>query len=224
MSDELKQDEQRERSLLKGRVNAYFARWHNAQLGDNDRFGDETRRLGEDAHHDLVPNLLKALEAEEAKVIAAHAFKQYVHSSLDAAGVPVDPESPHKAEGCRIGGRLDWLLAKLAAMAAAVAKLPKTAAALAGAGEAGGTEIYHVFEIEDGGETYWWAAQTNEGAAKAHDDYLKSVGCYLASDPKAPTILPGNRNLEIDGVEKTCAVWAEETKSCPVPMVGTTAI
>ncbi len=38
-------------------------------------------------------------------------FKAYVHDRLDAAGVPVDPESAHKAEGCRIGGRLDWLLA-----------------------------------------------------------------------------------------------------------------
>ena len=37
-------------------------------------------------------------------------FKDYVHASLDAAGVPTDPESPHKAEGCRIGGRLDVLI------------------------------------------------------------------------------------------------------------------
>lgn len=38
-------------------------------------------------------------------------FKEYVHGRLDAAGVPTDPESPHKAEGCRIGGRLDIVLA-----------------------------------------------------------------------------------------------------------------
>jgi hypothetical protein len=37
-------------------------------------------------------------------------FKTYVHQRLDAAGVPVDPDSPHKAAGCRIGGRLDWVL------------------------------------------------------------------------------------------------------------------
>lgn len=36
-------------------------------------------------------------------------FKTYVHQRLDDAGVPVDPESPHKAAGCRIGGRLDYL-------------------------------------------------------------------------------------------------------------------
>lgn len=37
-------------------------------------------------------------------------FKQYVHGRLDAAGVPTDPESTHRAEGCRIGGRLDLVL------------------------------------------------------------------------------------------------------------------
>lgn len=36
-------------------------------------------------------------------------FKDYVHARLDAAGIPADPESPHRAEGCRIGGRLDVL-------------------------------------------------------------------------------------------------------------------
>jgi hypothetical protein len=40
---------------------------------------------------------------------AGRKFKGYVHQRLDEAGVPVDPESPHKAEGCRIGGRLDWV-------------------------------------------------------------------------------------------------------------------
>lgn len=42
------------------------------------------------------------------------AFKDYVHQRLDAMGVPVDPESPHKAAGCRIGGRLDYVEANLA--------------------------------------------------------------------------------------------------------------
>lgn len=38
---------------------------------------------------------------------ALQAFKDYVHKRLDDMGIPVDPESPHKAAGCRIGGRLD---------------------------------------------------------------------------------------------------------------------
>lgn len=41
-------------------------------------------------------------------------FKTYVHQRFDNAGVPVDPDSPHKAEGCRIGGRLDVVFAELA--------------------------------------------------------------------------------------------------------------
>ena len=40
-------------------------------------------------------------------------FKDYVHGRLDRMGVPADPDSPHKAEGCRVGGRLDWVAARL---------------------------------------------------------------------------------------------------------------
>jgi hypothetical protein len=50
---------------------------------------------------------IETLRAERDKLLA---FKAYVHSRLDAAGVPVDPDSPHKADGCRIGGRLDIVL------------------------------------------------------------------------------------------------------------------
>jgi hypothetical protein len=58
---------------------------------------------------------LEAVRDELAKVTAERdklqRFKDYVHARRDAAGVPVDPESSHKAEGCRIGGRLDIVLA-----------------------------------------------------------------------------------------------------------------
>jgi len=53
----------------------------------------------------------ETLESELATVTAERdklqAFKDYVHQRLDDAGVDVDPDSPHKAAGCRIGGRLD---------------------------------------------------------------------------------------------------------------------
>lgn len=49
----------------------------------------------------------RGLVAERDKLAA---FKEYVHARLDAAGVTTDPESAHKAEGCRIGGRLDVLI------------------------------------------------------------------------------------------------------------------
>ncbi len=42
------------------------------------------------------------------------AFKSYVHARLDAAGVPPDPEPEiTKATGCRIGGRLNWVLERM---------------------------------------------------------------------------------------------------------------
>lgn len=50
-----------------------------------------------------VVNLLNA----QSRTEQLQAFKDYVHKRLDAMGIPVDPESPHKANGCRIGGRLD---------------------------------------------------------------------------------------------------------------------
>lgn len=63
--------------------------------------------------------------AEIARLTAALdkslAFKNYVHSRLDAAGVTVDPESSHKAEGCRIGGRLDEVFAERDVLRAALA-------------------------------------------------------------------------------------------------------
>ena len=66
----------------------------------------------------------------EAQITAANiragslqAFKDYVHQRLDDAGVTVDPESPHKAAGCRIGGRLDEVLGKLATLSSRVAEL-----------------------------------------------------------------------------------------------------
>lgn len=52
---------------------------------------------------------LATLREEVAKL---QKFKDYVHKRLDEAGVPADPDSPHRAEGCRIGGRLDIVLAK----------------------------------------------------------------------------------------------------------------
>lgn len=71
--------------------------------------------------------------AQAVQETLAHAgkltkFKNYVHTRLDAAGVPTDPDSPHKAEGCRIGGRLDWLFAHgTPAIAERVARLESLA-------------------------------------------------------------------------------------------------
>jgi hypothetical protein len=56
--------------------------------------------------HELAELAVKLVERLEA-------FKAYVHRRLDEAGVPADPDSPHRAEGCRIGGRLDLVLATM---------------------------------------------------------------------------------------------------------------
>jgi hypothetical protein len=50
---------------------------------------------------------LAAVKAERDRLAE---FKAYIHRRLDEAGVPADPDSPHKAQGCRIGGRLDIVL------------------------------------------------------------------------------------------------------------------
>lgn len=55
----------------------------------------------------LIADLRSQLAAMTEERDKLKAFKDYVHKRLDEAGVPVDPESPHKAAGCRIGGRLD---------------------------------------------------------------------------------------------------------------------
>lgn len=39
-------------------------------------------------------------------------FKDWVHSYLDTHGVPHHPPVTHGAAGCRIGDRMDWLMAE----------------------------------------------------------------------------------------------------------------
>lgn len=54
-------------------------------------------------------------------------FKKYVHKRLDDAGVSVDPESPHKAAGCRIGGRLDEVFSTISKLEAEIKALREQA-------------------------------------------------------------------------------------------------
>lgn len=66
----------------------------------------ERMRFEEDA---ATQRQIDDLTAERDKLLA---FKEYVHRRLDEAAVAADPESPHRAEGCRIGGRLDPVFAE----------------------------------------------------------------------------------------------------------------
>jgi hypothetical protein len=56
-----------------------------------------------------------SLSLAEARAQAGDKFKAFVHSYLTQHGVPEgDPNNQHQIEGCRIGARLDLLLARLA--------------------------------------------------------------------------------------------------------------
>lgn len=48
-----------------------------------------------------------------AELVSLRAFKAYVHARLDAAGVPTHPDGEHSKAGCRIGDRLDIVVAAL---------------------------------------------------------------------------------------------------------------
>lgn len=99
-----------------------------------------------------------ALRAERDRL---QAFKDYAHKRLDDAGVPVDPESSHRAEGCRIGGRLDLVLAKWTVnadlLAACKALLIRMEASVYRVG--GDQEVYRL----------WW-----ESMEKARDAITKA--------------------------------------------------
>ncbi len=68
-----------------------------------------TSRIGE-LERAVISLALAFTESEEAAV-RGERFKTYVHERLDAAGVPLDP-TPEltKISGCRIEGRLNWML------------------------------------------------------------------------------------------------------------------
>lgn len=54
------------------------------------------------------------ISSKDKEIAKLQDFKDYVHKRLDDAGVEVDPESPHKESGCRIGGRLDLVFKEIA--------------------------------------------------------------------------------------------------------------
>lgn len=51
---------------------------------------------------------LARVEGERGKL---QAFKDYVHKRLDEAGIPKEPNGEHSKAGCRVGDRLDIVLA-----------------------------------------------------------------------------------------------------------------
>ncbi len=72
---------------------------------------DSGRQIGDCPHARTPEACVDCLQEEVAKL---QAFKNWTHQYLDAHGVPHHPPGTHGAEGCRIGDRMDWLMAELA--------------------------------------------------------------------------------------------------------------
>jgi hypothetical protein len=59
----------------------------------------------------LTVGQIEKIVAERDKL---QAFKNWIHDYLDAQGVPRDPDPEGNARhGCRIGGRMSWLVSRL---------------------------------------------------------------------------------------------------------------
>lgn len=68
--------------------------------------------------------LRSQLTAATERADKLQAFKDWVHNYLDEHGVPHHPPGTHGAAGCRIGDRMDWLMAQLAALRGALTWRP----------------------------------------------------------------------------------------------------
>lgn len=71
-----------------------------------------------DEYKPIIDGLQIKLEAAEKRIAELEAFKAWVHQYLDEHKVPHHPPGVHGASGCRIGDRMDWLMQKLAQLAA----------------------------------------------------------------------------------------------------------
>ena len=101
-------------------------------------------------------------------------FKSYVHERLDIAGIPADSPSPHRAAGCRVGGRLDIALAAVAQLASLrdLVNSPHTNDFL----ESVRTEVAHQIErwgtvhdrAKEPADWYWLLAYLSGKALAAH--------------------------------------------------------
>jgi len=79
-----------------------FSSWSHASLA-------EFARKSEDADRRQRDEIAKL----QTKVAKLQRFKDWVHQYLDDRGVPHHPPGTHGAEGCRIGDRMDWLMARI---------------------------------------------------------------------------------------------------------------
>lgn len=71
---------------------------------------DSGRTAGDCDHGKTSEFCIMCLRAKCDKL---QAFKDWVHAYLDQHDVPHHPPGSHGAAGCRIGDRMDWLMAHL---------------------------------------------------------------------------------------------------------------
>lgn len=86
---------------------------HAATAGSHVRLREENERLERELQQakDAVVIERGEWELQCERAEKAEAFKSYVHQRLDEAGVPTHPDGPHSKAGCRVGDRLDYLIA-----------------------------------------------------------------------------------------------------------------
>lgn len=85
----------------------------------------------------------------------------------------------------------------------------------------------HVYEIDDGGEQYWWAARSKEEAEAIHLKHIREParGDYSIPEDEIEAVLHDDaKMLDVDSdgrvLVKTCRQWADETIVFPVPLVA----
>lgn len=145
-----------------------------------------------------VSSLEQSLQAERERTEKAEAFKAYVHRRLDGMGVPADPDPEGNARhGCRIHGRLDFLIARAESAERRLAdleRLIKTAGdALQISIDTPGDLIAHVEMLRDG------LAESEAGVAQLREALTAHVEQFGGSDHH-----PDDCDFDTEGGQRDC--------------------
>lgn len=173
-----------------------------ALIEAHERLAEQVRTQLADAMEQRDKARAEAVVMREGRDKLA-AFKAYVHKRLDDQGVPVDPDSPHKAEGCRIGGRLDWLFADAAATDAEALKL-RAAIKAAGFAVMETSGAWSIHDVSERGkaeeakslEVAMENVHLSVEAKRLREALTWAVGFIRCAHPKAAEQYPDMRNAE----------------------------
>jgi anaerobic selenocysteine-containing dehydrogenase len=85
----------------------------------------------------------------------------------------------------------------------------------------------HVYEIDDGGDQYWWAARSEEEAEAMHLKHIREPArghLPIPEDEIEALECEDGYALDVDSdgeiIVKTCGQWAADTIGYPVPLVA----